>query len=209
MGPQGSGKGTQARLLANKFDLQVFEMGLILRDIALGDTKIGKKIDKIINKKGQFVPWDIVKEAIEHAISKFDKNRGIVFDGTPRRMEEIEYWEKKFKELKRVLSYVFYIDLSQEESIKRLSSRKLCKKNGHPLIIGIDIKEEDTKCPICKSEVYKREDDTPEKILKRLKWNEELLRPVIDYYKKREMLIEINGKQLIENVYGEIINHIK
>lgn len=209
MGPQGSGKGTQARLLAEKYDLQVFEMGLILRDIALSKTEIGKKIDELINKKGQFVPWNIVKEAIEHAISKFDKNRGIVFDGTPRRLEEVEYWEKKFKDTGRTINHVFYIDVSQEESVRRLSSRKLCKKYGHPLIVGVDVGEKDAKCPICGSEIYKREDDTPEKILKRLKWSEELLSPVVEYYKNKNMLIKIDGGQSIEEVFKEIVDYIK
>lgn len=209
MGPQGSGKGTQARMLAEKFNLQLFETGSVLREIADQDTEIGRKIDDIINKKGQFVPWKLLKKVLDQKVSKFDKNKGIVFDGTPRRMEEIKYWENILPTLNRKIDYIFYVAISKEESVRRLSIRKLCKENGHPLIVGKDISEEDKKCPICGSEVYRREDDTPEKILNRLEWNEELLSPVIEYYKKKDMLIEVNGEQSVENVFGEIIKRIE
>ncbi len=207
MGPQGSGKGTQARMLAEKFDLQIFETGSVLREIASQNTEVGRKIDEIINKKGQFVPWDLMKkEVFDWGISKLDKNRGIVFDGTPRIVKEIEYWNEK---LDRKIDYVFYVDISKEESVKRLSVRKQCRENKHLLIVGKDLKEEDLKCPVCGSEVYRREDDTPEKILKRLEWNKELLSPVIKYYEDKNMLIKINGEQGVKSVFKEIVGYVK
>ncbi len=210
MGPQGSGKGTQARMLAEKFDLQIFETGSVLREIASQNTEVGRKIDEIINKKGQFVPWDLMKkEVFDWGVEKLDKNRGIIFDGTPRIMKEIEYWDEKLPILNREIDNIFYVDISKEESIKRISSRKLCKKNAHPLIVGKDLNEKETKCPICGSEVYRREDDTPEKVLKRLEWTKELLGPVIEYYESKDILIKINGEQSAEKVFEEIISYIK
>ena len=210
MGPQGSGKGTQARMLAEKFDLQIFETGSVLRNIARQDTEIGRKINEIINIKGNIVPWDFMKkEILGQKLSELDENKGIVFDGTPRIIEEAEFWDEKLKETERKIDYVFYVNISKEESIRRISSRKLCRKNGHPLIIGKDIVEKDTKCPICGSEVYRREDDVPEKVLNRLEWSEKLLSPVIEYYKSKNMLIKINGERNVEEVFGEIVGCIK
>lgn len=210
MGPQGSGKGTQARMLAEKFDLQIFETGSVLREIASKNTKTGRKINEIINVKGDIVPWDFMKEEIlGQKLSELDENKGIIFDGTPRIIEEAEFWNEKFKETVRIIDYVFYIDISEEESVKRISNRKLCKKNAHPLIIGRDLSEDEKKCPICGSEVYRREDDVPEKVLKRLKWSRKLLSPVIEHYENRNILIRINGEQSVEKVFEEIIKHIK
>ena len=210
MGPQGSGKGTQARMLAKEFDLQIFETGSVLREIASKDTEIGRKINEIMNVKGNIVPWDFMKEKIlGQKLSELDDNKGIIFDGTPRIMEEAEFWNEKLKEVGRKIDYIFYVDISEEESVKRLSVRKLCKENGHPLIVGKDLKEEDTKCPICKSEVYRREDDTPEKIMNRLKWSKKLLSPVIEYYENKNMLTKINGKQGVKKVFDEIMDYIK
>ena len=210
MGPQGSGKGTQARMLAEKFDLQIFETGSVLRKIAGEDTEIGRKINEIMHVKGNIVPWDIMKEKIlGQKLDELDENRGIIFDGTPRIIEEAEFWEKKLKEVDRKIDYVFYINIPKERSVKRLSVRKVCRKNNHPLIVGKDIKEEDTKCPICGSEVYRREDDTPEKILKRLQWSKELLSPVIEYYKNKGLFIEINGDNAIEEVNQEVLGKME
>ena len=210
MGPQGSGKGTQARMLAKEFDLQIFETGSVLREIASKDTEIGRKINEIMNVKGNIVPWDFMKEKIlGQKLSELDDNKGIIFDGTPRIMEEAEFWNEKLKEVGRKIDYIFYVDISEEESVKRLSVRKLCKENGHPLIVGKDLKEEDTECPICKSEVYRREDDTQEKIMNRLKWSKKLLSPVIEYYENKNMLIKINGRQSVKKVFDEIVNYIE
>ena len=210
MGPQGSGKGTQARMLAEEFGLQIFETGDVLRNIAKQDTEIGRKINEIINIKGDIVPWDFMKEKIlGQKLSELDENKGIIFDGTPRILEEAEFWEKKFKEVNRKFDYIFYVDISKEESVKRLSVRKQCRENKHLLIVGKDLKEEEKKCPICGSEVFRREDDTPEKILNRLEWNKELLSPVIEYYENKEMLIKINGERGVEDVFGEIVGYVK
>ena len=210
MGPQGSGKGTQARMLMEKYDLEIFETGAVLRDIAKQDTEIGGKINEIINIKGELVPWDFMKEEIlGQKLDELDKDKGIIFDGTPRIMEEAEFWNKKLKEVGRNIDYVFYVDISKEESIKRISSRKLCKKSGHPLTVGKNITEGDKKCPICGSEIYRREDDTPEKVLNRLEWSEKLLSPVIEYYEKKNMLIKINGERGVGEVFEEIASCIK
>jgi len=210
MGPQGSGKGTQARMLAEKFDLQIFETGSVLREIASQDTEIGRKLNEIMHVKGNIVPWDFMKEKIlGQKLSELDKNKGIIFDGTPRIIEEAEFWNEKFKETDRKIDYIFYVDISKKESVKRLSVRKQCRENKHSLVVGKDLKEEDVKCPICGSEVYRRKDDTPEKILIRLEWSRKLLSPVIEYYKNREMLMKINGEQSVENVFKEILSYIK
>ena len=210
MGPQGSGKGTQARMLAEKYDLEIFETGDVLRKIAKQDTEIGRKINEIINIKGELVPWDFMKKKIlGQKLDELDKNKGIIFDGTPRIIEEAEFWDKKLKEVNRDIDYVFYVDISKEESIKRISSRKQCREKGHLLIVGKDVKEEDTKCPICGGEVYRREDDTPEKVLNRLEWNERLLKPVIEYYENKNMLIKINGEQGVEEVFGDVAGCMK
>ncbi|MDF1497820.1 MAG: nucleoside monophosphate kinase [Patescibacteria group bacterium] len=210
MGPQGSGKGTQARLLAEKFDLQIFETGTILRALAKEDSEIGRKLDYIMHVKGDIVPWDFMKEKIlRQKIDQLDKDRGIIFDGTPRILDEAEFWNAKLPSVGRKIDYIFCIDIPKEESVKRISSRKLCKENSHPLIVGKDLSEEETKCPICGSEVYRREDDTPEKVLNRLQWNEKNMKPVIEYYDKKGMIIRIDGKKTIKEIQNEILSYIK
>jgi adenylate kinase len=208
MGSQGSGKGTQAKKLIEEYDLQHLETGAILRRMAREDTKLGKMIDTLVNKNGEFVPWSIVREILDKTIDQFDKERGIIFDGTPRRMEEVEYWNEKFHEIYSKFDFIFFIRLSEEESIRRISSRRLCTESGHSLIFGKDIRSEDDKCPICGSGIYRREDDSPEKVMKRLAWSKEILGPVIEHYRKEGMLTEIDGTGTVEEIFKEIKNHI-
>jgi len=209
MGSQGSGKGTQAKKLIDEYDLQHLETGDRLRRLAKENTKLGKMVDTIINKNGEFVPWSIVREILDEAMDGFDKERGIIFDGTPRRMEEVHYWEEKFEEINSKFDFIFFIKLSEEESIRRISSRRICQENGHPLIFGKDVHSEKDKCPICGSAIYQREDDTLDKVKKRLAWSKEILGPVIEYYRQKGMLTEINGLGSVDDIYKEIKGHIE
>lgn len=210
MGSQGSGKGTQAKLLAKEYDLQHLETGGILRKIAKEGTKVGKMIDVLINKNGEFVPWSIVREILDETMDGIDRSRGIIFDGTPRRIEEVHYWDEKFDELDlHGFDLIFFIKLTEEESLRRISSRRLCRDNGHSLIFGKDVYGEDDKCPTCGSPIFMREDDSPEKVQKRLAWSKEILGPVIGYYKEKGKLIEIDGTQTIEEIFQEIKGRIE
>jgi len=209
MGSQGSGKGTQAKLLVKEYDLQHLETGAILRRIAQEDSKVGKMIDVLINKHGEFVPWSIVREILDEAMESMDPTKGVVFDGTPRRMEEVYYWEERFLEDHSKFDHVFFIKLSEEESLRRISSRRICRDNSHPLIMGKDVHNETDRCPVCGSEIYIREDDTPEKVMKRLAWSKEILGPVIQYYRENDMLTEIDGSGTVEEIFAEIKKHIE
>jgi adenylate kinase len=209
MGPQGSGKGTQIRLLIEKYGLQPIEVGNILREMATKDTPVGREVDEVINKRGELVSWDLLNKVLDEKVAAMDPEKGLIFDGTPRRMEEVEYWDKKFAEIGRKIDHIFYIDVSREESLKRISSRKLCRPNGHPLIVGKDITEDDKVCPICKGEIYRRDDDTPEKVAKRLSWNEEKMKPVVEYYEKKGMIMRVAGENSIEKIHQEIVSHIE
>jgi len=210
MGSQGCGKGTQAKRLIDEYDLRHLETGGMLRKLAKEDSKLGKMIDDIINKNGEFVPWSIIRELLDKEMDTYDRSRGIIFDGTPRRLEEVHYWEEKFDELDTTgFDFIFFIKLSEEESIKRISSRRLCTENGHSLIFGKDVHSEEDKCPVCGSSIYQREDDTLEKVKKRLAWSKEILGPVIEYYKEKGMLTEIDGSGTIDEIYSEIKSHIE
>lgn len=209
MGSQGSGKGTQAKKLIDEYNLQHLETGGLLRKLAREDSKLGRIVDTIINKNGEFVPWSIVRELLDEFMDQADPERGIIFDGTPRRLEEVHYWEEKFQEVHSKFDFIFFIKLSEEESIRRISSRRLCRQHGHSLIFGKDVRAENDKCPFCGSDIFLREDDAPEKVQKRLAWTREILGPVIEYYRTKGMLTEIDGSGTIEDIYQEIKSHIE
>lgn len=209
IGPQGSGKGTQASLLADKYSLAKIEIGGSLREIIKTKSPLGKKIDEIINQKGNMVPFELVIKVVQEKIKKIPDNQGIIFDGTPRRMEEIKPLEKLLADYQRELTHIFYIKLSKEESVRRLEKRRMCQNCGAIFISGKNIDPKEKKCPFCQGNIIQRKDDRPEAIKQRLSLFHQRTMPVVEYYKEKGKLIEINGEQSIENVFKEINKYIK
>jgi adenylate kinase len=208
LGPQGSGKGTQAKLLAEKFDLEHIEPGDMLRTLVEHGDGLAKKVDKIIHQKGGLVPTDLIIKMIRLRIQSLGLEKGIIFDGAPRRLEEAKLLEKMLQEHGRSISHVFFIDITPQETVKRLSKRWTCKICDKPLIMGKDIKSTREECPFCGGEIYQRKDDTPQGIRKRLIIYQKETLPVIDYFRKKEMLVEINGEQSIKKVHQDIVSQI-
>ena len=128
LGPQGSGKGTQAGLLAKKYNLAHIDMGKALRQIALLNTALGKKIHEIINVKKELVPHRIIEEIVCLELGSVPRNQGVVLDGIPRNMEQVKYLEEEFQKFGRRIGKVFFINIPEKESIKRISKRWMCQK---------------------------------------------------------------------------------
>ena len=207
-GPQGSGKGTQAQLLAEKFDLEHIEPGDMLRTLVENGNALAKKIDKIIHQKGGLAPTDLILKMIKLRIQSLAPSKGIIFDGAPRRLEEAKLLEKMLQEYGRSISYIFFVDISSQETVKRLSKRWTCKICDKPLITGKDIKSSDDKCPFCGGQIYQRKDDTPQGIKNRLATYQKQTLPVVDYFREKGMLFEINGQQSIKKVHQDILSLI-
>lgn len=208
-GPQGSGKGTQAQLLAEKFNLEHIEPGDMLRSLVEHGNGLAKKVDEIIHQKGKLVPTDLIIRMMKLRIQSLGPKKGIILDGAPRRLEEARLLEKLLKDFKRSITHVFFVNISPVETVKRLSKRWTCKACDKPLIMGKDIKFEKEKCPFCGGEIYQRKDDTPEGIRKRLATYQKETLLVVDYFRQKGMLVEINGEQPIEAVHQDIISQIR
>ncbi|MFA6159674.1 MAG: nucleoside monophosphate kinase [Parcubacteria group bacterium] len=208
LGPQGSGKGTQASKLAQKFDLEHIDMGKFLREVAKLDTPLGKQIHEIINIKKELVSDRILREVIHLKIMGLPRERGVVFDGVPRNIEQLNYFEEVIKESGRKIDKAILIKLSEEESLKRISKRRICEKCKKVFILGKDIQNEDEKCNICEGKIIQRIDDTKEGVMKRLKIFEKETMPMSEYYKKQGKFIEIDGDKEIEKVFESILKEL-
>lgn len=204
IGPSGSGKGTQAKMLAEKYNLQYLQSGEVSRKWAKGKTEFAKKIREAMNKG--FVPSEWIFRMIKEEFANVDKNRGLMLDSFSRLLPEIKMLYQALAGLGRKLDYVFLINISDKEAIERLLKRGICPKCEQIVIIKSD---KERICTICGGKVSKREDDNPESIKKRLAdfRNKTLL--VADYIKKNDRLIEIDGEQLPEKVFEDIVKNIE
>jgi len=209
LGPQGSGKGTQADLLSKEFDLEHIDMGGTLRQAAKMDTPLGREIYRIQNVTKTLVPSDILKKVLHLKFASLNREKGILIDGAPRTMDQVEYVESALQEFGRKISKVAFIDISEKESIERISKRWLCKNCKKGLIMGIDVKSQGDKCPECSGEIMQRIDDTEEGVKKRLEVFRKETLPVIEYFEKKGNLARINGEQSIEKVFEDVKKYIK
>jgi adenylate kinase len=196
LGPQGSGKGTQAELIADKYNLVRFEAGLKLRN--LDDPDIKKIIDA-----GELAPQGFVRKLVEAFISE-NQTRGYLFDGYPRTLDQ-------YQELKQILNNditaVINVEISEAESIRRLSSRRTCSKcaETYNLITKPPI---GSVCDVCGGELIVRADDTPEAIKKRLEIYRTQTHPVFEQSVAEGRGFEVNGERPIEVIFQDIVNKL-
>lgn len=209
LGPQGSGKGTQAEKLAAKFDLEHIDMGKFLREVAKMDTPLGQEVWRIQNVTKTLVPKRILEEVFTIKLNDLPREKGIVFDGFPRNVDQNDYFETAMRDFGRQMDAVIYIRLAKEESMKRIADRWMCEKCKSIWIMGKDIKSPDDLCPNCGGKLIQRADDTPEGVEKRLQVFEKETLPVVEYYRNKNKLIEIDGAQTIEKVFENILNTLE
>lgn len=203
LGPAGSGKGTQAELLAKKLNMPQISTGVIFREMRQEDSELGKKVRELIDR-GILVPDEITNDIVAQRLEKPDCKAGFVLDGYPRNLGQAQ-----FLETKKPLRNAIYVEVSDEECIKRISARRVCSKCKAGFnTIYIKPKKEGV-CDKCGGELVMRDDDKPDSVKERLDIYHNDTRPLIDFYEKKNVLLKINGEQPIEKVFEEIINGLE
>lgn len=209
LGSQGSGKGTQALFLAEKFNAMHIDVGKMLRKLAKEENALGRELYDIIHIKKELVSDEIVLKALREEFKRVPQGRGIILDGAPRRVDQIEKVEQVFSDLGRTIDEVVFIDITKEESIDRVSKRYSCSKCHKHFVLGDNLISASDLCPDCGEPVEQRKDDTKEGILKRLSIFNEQTMPVVEYYRKKGILAEVDGMKSKEKVFFEILEKIK
>lgn len=209
LGPQGSGKGTQAELLSKHFQAEHIDMGAFLREVAKQNTPIGREIYEIQNVSRTLVPSRILREVFTLKLNSLPREQSIVFDGFPRNIDQANYFEEILGEFGRRITRLIFVNISAEESFKRISKRWVCGHCGNILIMGKDIDSENDKCPKCSGKIIQRTDDTKEGIEKRLRVYQEETMPVIGYFQEKGLVYEVDGEQEIEKVFKDILENLK
>jgi len=203
MGPPGVGKGTQAKLLAEKFGFRHIATGDILREAVRKRTKLGK-LAKSYMDKGQLVPDEVMLGLIDEVLAETDAD--VILDGYPRTVVQAENLEPTLNRHGFVLKQAVFIDVPDDEIVRRLSARRICPKCGAVYNLLTQPPKDDEICDNCGTKLIMRDDDRPEVIITRLRVYRDQTKPVLDYYKSRGLLRIVSGEGNIEEVHQRLLN---
>lgn len=197
-GPQGSGKGTQAELLAKEYGLFHFSPGAQYRAEIKAGTEIGKIADPIINTGG-LVPDHITNQLVADVLKRPEAQNGFILDGFPRNVVQVDALDQMAE-----LTHVFLIDIPEEESIERISNRRSCPKDGSTYHLKYKPPVQAEQCDVCGSDLVQREDDYPESIKKRLSIYRQQTFPVLERYTQRGIFYQVDGRPSIQEVFAQV-----
>ncbi len=206
-GPPGVGKGTQAQILAQILNIPHISTGDILREAVNKKTELGLKAKSYMDK-GELVPDDVMIGIIKEVLASEKCKNGFILDGFPRTLAQAEALEKIFDELNIKLDNVISLEVNDDEIIKRLTNRRVCKNCTAVYNLLIDKIPEDNKCPRCGGELYQRSDDNPEVIKNRLKVYRESTQPLLSYYENKRILKKIDGVGEINTITKRILKSL-
>lgn len=207
LGPQGSGKGTQARLLSEKLNAPIISMGEISRKSRERNNEIGKTA-RYYYDKGMLFPTELIGKLLEKELEKMNLSKTIIFEGVPRNLKQVEVFNEILKKLKIPQPIMIYLNISKETGFKRINGRKVCSKCSTP-ILPADSNYSSGICAKCSGKLIVRPDDQSDAIKKRLDSYYKETEPVIELYRKSGNLLEINGEPSVDEVDKEVNEKIK
>ena len=208
LGGPGAGKGTQAKLLKEHYNVPHISTGDILRANIKNNTELGKEAKKYIDQ-GLLVPDELVVHLIENRIDEDDCKKGYILDGFPRTIPQAKALDKVLESINDKIDIVVNIEVSDASIVKRMSGRRSCLKCGASYHIEHNPPKTEGICDVCGNELILRDDDKPETVANRLGVYHEETKPLIEYYTNKNMLVTIDGLRPIEVVTREIISSIE
>ena len=208
LGAPGAGKGTQADILSQEMDLPHIASGDLFRQALEKKTEVGL-LAKSYMDKGKLVPDEITIKMILERINQPDCTSGCLLDGFPRTLHQAKVLDKALKEQGKSIDKAIYVEVLNEELVKRLSGRWLCRTCQTPYHTTSSSPKTPGKCDKCGGELYQRSDDREETVKDRINIFFAQTVPILDYYKKQGKLIRVNGNLGIRGVAREIISALK
>ncbi|MFM7558148.1 MAG: adenylate kinase [Alphaproteobacteria bacterium] len=203
IGAPGSGKGTQAKILAKEYNLECLSTGDLLRKEVENKSDIGQIAENLM-MQGKLVDDEIVIEIIKNNISKND-DKGYIFDGFPRNVHQAIMLEKMLTQLNKKIDKVINFDVNEEIIIKRISGRISCKNCGSVYNKYYNPTVKDGICDNCGSnDLYQRADDNEETVKKRLEIFKKSSFPLIDFYEKKNLLVTIDAFKIVSLIFEDI-----
>lgn len=204
MGPPGAGKGTQAEKLTEILNIPHISTGDMFRKAIKEQTELGIKAKSFMDK-GELVPDEVTVGIVKDRIEEEDCKNGFLLDGFPRTVVQADALGNMLEDLGIKLDSVINVEVPFEELIGRLTGRRICRSCGATYHMIFNPPKVEGVCDKCGGELYQRDDDTEETAKNRLEVYERQTAPLLEYYNKTGLLVNVNGNQLMEQVLAEIL----
>lgn len=204
LGPPGAGKGTQAQIISQTLGLPHVSSGDIFRENLKSQTDLGKLASGYMNR-GELVPDDVTIAMIKDRLARPDCKNGALLDGFPRTPAQAEALGSMLAGFGGKVDAVPYISVPEDVLVERLTGRWTCRSQGHVYHEKFNAPARPGVCDVDGSELYQREDDKAETVKRRIRVYLEQTEPLIEYYRQRGLLIEVDGKKPIDEVSAELL----
>ena len=208
MGPPGAGKGTLAKQLKEELHLVHISTGDMFRDAIKAQTELGMLAAKYIND-GHLVPDDVTIGLVRERLSQPDCEAGFLLDGFPRTLPQAEALQKISKEISRDIDAVVNLECNNDELIRRISGRRVCRNCGAPYHVVTMKPKVEGVCDLCGGELYQRKDDNEEALKVRLEHYNQETKPLLDYYANLGLLKSFDSLVGKEELFDEVCSYLK
>ena len=207
MGAPGAGKGTQAKQIVKEFQIPHISTGDMFREAVAAQTETGKLAESYM-KRGDLVPDSVTIKIVEERLSKPDCENGFLLDGFPRTIPQAEALEELTNKIGRSINLVINIDVPNEELIRRICGRRVCKKCGAPYHIETMKPKVEGVCDVCGGPLFQRPDDNEDALKVRLDHYVKDTKPLLNFYSAKGLVSTIDGTTGLDNVFNDIKNLI-
>jgi adenylate kinase len=208
MGPPGAGKGTQAKVLAERLNIPAVSTGDIFRANVKDETPLGLEAKRYMDA-GDYVPDEVTNAMVRDRLSEADAGEGFLLDGFPRTTPQAAALDKLLADLGTALELVMELVVDDDEVIRRLSGRRTCRGCGKIWHVEFEPPSREGVCDRCGSELFQRDDDKAETIAKRLIEYSEKTAPLVDYYGAQGKLVGIDATGPVEDVTVRAIDALR
>ena len=204
LGAPGAGKGTQAKMIAAKYQIPHISTGDIFRANIKNGTELGKKAKSYMDQ-GLLVPDELTVDLVIDRLAQDDCKNGYILDGFPRTIPQAEALDAALAKLGEKMDYAIDVDVPDKNIVSRMSGRRACTGCGATYHIVYNPSKKGECCEVCGEKLILRDDDKPETVQKRLNVYHEQTQPLIDYYTKQSILRTVDGTQDMNDVFAEIV----
>jgi adenylate kinase len=204
LGPPGAGKGTQAIKVSEKYDLPMVSTGDMLREAVAAGSPLGAKV-KSIMESGDLVDDETMAAVVEDRLAKPDCARGVLLDGFPRTAPQARSLDPLLSRIGLApVGLVLMLDVDEDEVVRRISGRRSCPKCGANYHVTFKPPQSDGICDECGAELIQRADDEENVVRERLAVYRQMTEPLVDYYRDRGVLVEVDGSGTIDEIFGRV-----